>query len=182
MPMKITIVTGSNREQSTSTKLCRYIATVLQEKEINVTLFDLYEKPLPFFDPSNRVTNDPNVHALIHAVGGADAVILSTPDYHGSVSGVLKNALDFLGFDQFDSKAVLAVSSSGGAVGVSPLTHLQTIVRNLHGVNCPEWISIGGENRGFTPDGEPENEKVKERVNKVLAYFVNLALTLRKAG
>jgi NAD(P)H-dependent FMN reductase len=94
----------------------------------------------------------------------------------------LKNALDFLGFDQFDSKAVLAVSSSGGAVGVSPLTHLQTIVRNLHGVNCPEWISIGGENRGFTPDGEPENEKVKERVNKVLAYFVNLALTLRKAG
>ncbi|WP_409345717.1 NADPH-dependent FMN reductase [Paenibacillus sp. MBLB4367] len=180
--MKITIVAGSNRKQSTSTKLCRYIASVLRTKEIDVTLFDLYEKPLPFYDPSRNEETDPNVLALIAAVRVADAVVLSTPDYHGSVSGVMKNALDYLGFDEFDSKAVLAVSSSGGAVGVSPLTHLQTMVRNLHGINCPEWISIGGENRAFTPEGDPANEKVKERVNKVLGYFVKLALTLRKAG
>lgn len=180
--MKITIIAGSNRKQSSSTKLCRYIESVLQSRGVKATLFDLFERPLPFYDPARDEETDANVLALMEAAGGADAIVLSTPDYHGSISGVLKNALDYLGFDEFDSKAVLAVSSSGGAVGVSPLTHLQTIVRNLHGINCPEWISIGGENRAFTADGEPANEKVKERVHKVLTYFIKLAGTLRQSA
>ncbi|MDF2668189.1 MAG: NADPH-dependent oxidoreductase [Paenibacillus sp.] len=177
--MNIAILTGSNRLESTSTKLCRYLQKQLEEIGCTVSFIDLYKAPVPFFTPDNRNPNDHNLIAMKQTILLADAVVLSTPDYHGGVSGVLKNALDHLGFEHFDSKAVLSVSSSGGAVGVSPLQQLQVMVRNVHGINCPEWISIGAENRVFDEEGAPINIKIQERIGKTLHYFVKLAAQLR---
>lgn len=171
--MKITILAGSNRKQSTSTKLCRYIQTVLEGKECEVTLIDLNELPLPLYSPDVE-TSDANVLNMRTKLNQADGIILATPEYHGAPSGVLKNALDHVGFEQFDGKVVLSVSSTGGAVGVSSLQQLQTIVRNVHGINCPEWISIGGEQRAFTPEGEPADAKTKDRVQRTLNFFVTM--------
>ncbi|MCP1309440.1 NADPH-dependent FMN reductase [Paenibacillus tyrfis] len=177
--MKITIIAGSNRKDATSTQLCRYIARLLEEKQCQVTQFDLYEKPLPFYNGDLDQT-DANIVELRQRLLEADGIVLATPEYHGSMSGVLKNALDFTGFDHFDGKVTLSVSSAGGAVGVSSLQQLQTIVRNLHGINCPEWISIGGAQRSFTPEGEPEDAKTRERVLKTVGYFAQMASTFRK--
>lgn len=175
----ITIIAGSNRENATSTQLCKHIQNVLETMGCRVILLSLYELPLPFYRP--KVTSeDANVSILVKSLREADGIILATPDYHGAPSGILKNALDYVGFDEFDGKVVLSVSSAGGAVGVSSLQQLQTIVRNVHGVNCPEWISIGGEQRSFTPEGEPAHEKTKERVLRTLNYYVSMVKTFRK--
>lgn len=176
--MKISIITGSNRKHATSTKLARYIEKLLIAAGHDVLFFDLYIKPIPFFDPDSRMNQDENLMELKTIMRQAQAIILSTPDYHGSVSGVLKNALDHLGFDDFDSKAVLSISSAGGAVGVSSLTQLQAMVRNVHGINCPEWISIGSDQRSFNAQGEPEHLQIKERTHKVLKYFLSMAALL----
>jgi NAD(P)H-dependent FMN reductase len=173
--MRITLLAGSNRKNSTSTKLSRYIEKQLASLGHEVIFFDLYEKPLPFYSPDSNIDIDPHLVELKEVMLQAQAIILSTPDYHGSVSGVMKNALDHLDFDHFDSKVVLAVCSAGGAVGVSSLTQLQTIIRNVHGINCPEWISIGSGQHGFTEDGAPELLKVKERTHKTLHFFLALA-------
>jgi len=176
--MKIAIIAGSNRKESTSTKLCRYIRTIAEQHGHEVALIDLNATPLPLYSPDDDST-DSNVQLLKDATKSADAIVLSSPEYHGSVSGVLKNAIDYLGFEQFDGKAVLSVSSTGGAVGVSTLQQLQTIVRNVHGINCPEWISIGGDNRKFADNGEPESENIRARVHRTVDYFLKLAATLR---
>ncbi|WP_248924877.1 NADPH-dependent FMN reductase [Paenibacillus hamazuiensis] len=178
--MKIAMIAGSNRQNASSTKLCRYIGKLLQEQGCEVTLYDLYERPLPFYNPDLEY-EDANLKLLKSTVMAADAVVLATPEYHGTLSGVLKNALDFLGFDYFDGKVVLSVSSAGGAVAVSSLTHLQTVVRNVHGINCPEWISIGGEARRFSADGMPEDEKTRQRIDRVLGYFLQMSRTFRKS-
>ncbi|WP_127585137.1 NADPH-dependent FMN reductase [Paenibacillus koleovorans] len=177
--MHITILAGSNRKESTSTRLCEYIQRQMEAKGCTVELFDLYKKPLPFFNADNRNPDDANLQELKLTMLKTDAVVLSTPDYHGGMTGVLKNALDFLGFDHFDGKAVLSVSSSGGAVGVSPLQQLQVTVRNVHGINCPEWISIGAEFRQFDEEGAPANEKLKQRTLKTINYFIQMAAKLR---
>ncbi|RAP75539.1 NADPH-dependent FMN reductase [Paenibacillus montanisoli] len=176
--MRIAIIAGSNRAHSTSTMLSRYIGKVIESEGHEVTLFDLHVRPLPFYGSHEEA--DPQVAALKEAALHSDAIVLSTPEYHGSMSGVLKNALDFLGGDQFDSKAVLSVSSAGGAVGVSSLTQMQAIVRNMHGINCPEWISIGGASRQFDEDGTPSSADVKNRVHRTVPYFLKLAAKLRK--
>lgn len=57
---------------------------------------------------------------------------------------------------------------------MSSLTQLQTIIRNVHGINCPEWISDSGQH-GFTEEGTPEQARVKERTHTTLNYFISLA-------
>jgi azobenzene reductase len=173
--MKITLLAGSNRKNSTSTKLSRYIEQQLISKGHEATFFDLYEKPIPFYNPDISLNTDLHLIELKAIMLQSQAIILSTPDYHGSISGVLKNALDHLSFAHFDSKVVLSISSAGGVVGMSSLTQLQTIIRNVHGINCPEWISIGSGQHGFTEDGAPEQVKVKERVHTTLQYFLRVA-------
>lgn len=177
--MKITIVAGSNRKQATSTQLSQYLKTVLEAKDSQVTLIDLNASPLPFYSPDVE-HHDENLNAFKKSLKEADGIVLVTPEYHGAPSGVLKNALDHVGFEQFDGKVVLSVSSAGGAVGVSSLQQLQTIVRNVHGINCPEWISIGGEQRTFTAEGEPADAKTKERVQRTVIYFAQMVQSFRK--
>lgn len=173
MIMHIVCVAGSNRKEATSTKLVRYLAASMEERGHKASVIDLYELPLPHYSPDDAEIHV-NVMHLRESVLTADAIVLATPEYHGSLSGVLKNAMDYLCFDHFNNKVVLSVSSAGGAVGVHSLTHLQTIVRNVHGINCPEWISIGGDARQFTEGGRPVHDHIVERLHKTLDYFLKL--------
>lgn len=172
------IIAGSNRRASSSTKMARYVGERLKTSGHTVDLWDLYVNPLPFYDPDEEHQAE-SVNQLSNKVADSDAIVIATPEYHGSVSGVLKNALDYLDGDHFSGKMVLSISSAGGAVGVSSLQHLQVIVRNVHGVNCPEWISIGGDQKSFDESGEPLQLPVKARVDRVLNTFVKLAGLLR---
>ncbi|MBG9736369.1 NADPH-dependent FMN reductase [Paenibacillus alvei] len=172
--MRIVCIAGSNRKEATSAQLVRYVAASLQERGNEAKVIDLYELPLPLYCPDDAEEHE-NVKLLRESVREADAVVLATPEYHGSLSGVLKNAIDYLSFDYFNNKVVLSMSSAGGAVGVNSLTHLQTIIRNVHGINCPEWISIGGDARQFTEEGQPVQEQVIQRVQKTLDYFLKLS-------
>lgn len=177
--MRIAILAGSNRRESASTRMARYLQTRLRAIGHSTQLFDLRENPLPLYEPDSDEW-PASAAQLDRLMRESDAIVLTSPEYHGTISGVLKNALDYLGSEHFDGKAVLSVSAAGGAVGVSSLTHMQAIVRNLHGVNCPDWISVGGDQRRFGPDGEPADERMRLRVGKVLGNFVRLGELLQK--
>jgi NAD(P)H-dependent FMN reductase len=175
--MRIALVAGSNRKNATSTILLKYIETILTSQKISVSFIDLAKLPLPLFTPDNEDLHQ-NVLNLLHAIQKADGVIFATPEYHGSISGVLKNALDYISNEHISGKAVLSVSSAGGPLGISSLTHLQTIVRYVHGINCPEWISIGYGTNTFDEDGAPTDEGTKIRVQTVLNSFIELTKSL----
>lgn len=175
--MKITLIAGSNRENATSTTLLRYMESLLKAKQISVEFIDLAKLELPIFSPDNWDFH-PNSKHLVETVAESDSFILATPEYHGSISGTLKNALDYLNADVVAGKAVLSVSAAGGPLGISSLMHLQTIVRNLHGVNCPKWISIGNGSNSFDSDGVPSYVDIKNRVQDVVHSFVELTQKL----
>ncbi|GGD73816.1 NADPH-dependent FMN reductase [Paenibacillus nasutitermitis] len=177
--MKIVILAGSTRMGATSTRAASYAARLIEEQGHEVTMVDLHTHRLPLYCSDDEIQPD-EVLSLRQAVLEANAVVLSTPEYHGSISGALKNALDFLSSEQFDSKPVLSISSAGGAVGVNSLQHLQTIVRNVHGINCPEWISLGGVQREFDADGVPVTQGVQLRIHHAVHYFLELAAKLLK--
>ncbi|MCR2804376.1 NADPH-dependent FMN reductase [Paenibacillus soyae] len=178
--MKVTLIAGSNRANASSTNLLRYVESLLEAQQIAVHFIDLSELQLPLFSPDNWDFH-PNVKHVLEAIVDGDGLILATPEYHGSVSGALKNALDYITGNQVAGKPVLSVSSAGGPLGVSSLSHLQTIVRNLHGINCPEWISIGYGMNTIGPDGTPLDEGMKERVRNTVNSFVGLTLKLTAA-
>jgi NAD(P)H-dependent FMN reductase len=177
LKMKVTLIAGSNRTNASSTNLLRYIDSLLEAQNISVQFIDLSELQLPLFSPDNWDFH-PNVKQVLEAIADGDGLVLATPEYHGSISGALKNALDYITGSQVAGKAVLSVSSAGGPLGVSSLSHLQTIVRNLHGINCSQWISIGYGSNTLSPDGAPIDEEMRVRVRDAVGSFVDLTRKL----
>ncbi len=180
--MKIVIIAGSNRKSATSTRLAGYSQRLIGQKGHSATLFDLYRSPLPFYSPDEYHQEHADLHSLKRSLVEADGIVLVTPEYHGSISGVLKNALDHLGQEHFNNKVVLSVSSSGGAVGVSSLTQLQAMVRNLHGINSPEWLSIGGAQRKWfetEQDSYEIGQDIDDRIHRVIESFLTLTHLIR---
>jgi azobenzene reductase len=177
------MIAGSNREGATSTYLLLYIERLLKAQNISVSFVDLRELHLPLYSPDSQELH-PNAQRLLETVADADGLILATPEYHGSVSGMMKNALDYMNASHVSGKPALSVSSAGGPMGVSSLSHLQSIVRNLHGVNSPEWISIGYGHLSLDPDGHPLDEGIRDRVGSAVGKFVDLTrmLTARLAA
>jgi azobenzene reductase len=179
--MKITMIAGSNQRAATSTRLTEYIKHLAALEGHQVTLIDLYQTPLPFYSPDDANAGHEALEKLKVAMLEAEGIVLATPEYHSGISGVLKNALDHLGQDHFNNKVVLSVSSAGGAIAVSSLTQMQTIVRNLHGINCPDWLSIGGDQRKSFQAGvtyQDIHPDVEKRVRRVVGSFLDLAKQL----
>lgn len=179
--MKIVILTGSNKQEATITRLADYAGELMAQQGNQIRSIHLYQSPLPFYSDDADVRTNEAVRYVQQSFNEADAIVLATPEYHGSLIGSLKNALDHMGQEQFSGKAVLSISSSGGVVGVSSLIHLQSIVRNLHGINCSEWISISGPLRSRF-DGASEcyegAQEVEDRIQRVIHSFVRLAQLL----
>jgi NAD(P)H-dependent FMN reductase len=81
------------------------------------------------------------VGAFAERVRSADAIVLGTPLYHGSYSGVLKDALDLLASDGFDDKPVGLVSHGAGIRACTlPCEHMRAIVRAMGGVSTQSQI------------------------------------------
>ena len=98
---------------------------------------------LPIFDPRSQ---EPHAERdrLLEAVTNADGLIIASPGYHGSISGLVKNALDCLedlregGRPYLDGRAVgCIVTASGGQAGGSTLAALRAIVHALRGWPTP---------------------------------------------
>ena len=175
--MHIAMLAGSNRRNASSTGILRYIETILKAKNIQVSLIDLRVVRLPLYSPDSEAA-DPGVDLLIHSVRQADGLVIATPEYHGSVSGSLKNALDYLDNRDVAGKPALLVSSAGGRLGVSSLIHLQGIIRNLHGIVCPEWISIGDGQPLFDRDGVPPDTAIIRRIDHAVEQLIGLVTKL----
>jgi NAD(P)H-dependent FMN reductase len=118
------------------------------------------------------------VARLRSEVKQAEGIILGTPEYHGSLSGVLKNALDLMGFDEFEGKMIGLVGVSGGRMGAfDALNTLRNIGRALHAWVIPEQASVPEAWKVFTADGKIADPQVEERLKEVgrqVARFARL--------
>ena len=101
-------------------------------------LIDLRDYRLTFADgeDENPESVPEDVLRLRREVGSAHGILLGTPEYHGSLSGVLKNALDLMGFDEFEGKMIGLIGVSGGQSVLS----MPSIRCGTLGARCtPGW-------------------------------------------
>lgn len=152
----VLLICGSTSTASKTRVLLRALEATLIET-MDVAFWDLAAEPLPIADPSfhRQPMQTPNAAArkLITAVSRADAIALASPLYHGSYSGVLKNALDHLGWDAFRHKPIALLSHGANATRCAqPVEHLQSIVRTLYGTNLQTQICTSNGDFGNAGD------------------------------
>ena len=126
--MNILIINGSPRETGRTTQVTREL-----HKSYQSSFLDLSKLSLPIFTGEPHQYETEEVQELIKKIEKADGILLATPEYHGAMSGALKNAFDFLNSAYFAHKpvALLAVAG-GGKGGINALNNLRTVTRALY--------------------------------------------------
>jgi len=164
--VRIVAICGSLRPGSYTRMALQVALRGARETGTEATLIDLREYQLTFCDGKENESGYPKgVFRLRDEVKRAHGVILGTPEYHGGVSGVLKNALDLMGFEELEGKMIGLVGVSGGAFGsVHALSHLRTIGRALHAWVIPEQVAISEAWKAFDKEGNPTNLELEKRL------------------
>jgi NAD(P)H-dependent FMN reductase len=124
-------------------------------------VIDLREYDLPPLDPDREAQADSD--AVVRRVREADAVLLGTPMYHGSYSGVVKNAVDHCGFDEFEGKTVGLLAVAGGGFPVTALDHLRSVCRALNAWVLPHQVAVPNAASQFE-GGQIADDRLDDRV------------------
>jgi FMN reductase len=170
--VKIVGIGGSLRSDSYSQLALKLAASRVEASSAQVEILDLRQMKLPFCDGGDDYPDYPDVANLQNTVKQADGLILATPEYHGSVSGVLKNALDLMSFEHLDSKVVGLISVLGGQSNSNALNDLRVIMRWVHAWVIPEQIAIGQAWKAFSSDGKILDEKLSQRFDQFAQSLV----------
>ncbi len=177
--VKFVGIGGSLRANSYSQIALNIAATRVEALGAEVEILDLRQMNLPFCDGGEEYLGYPDVKKLQTAVKAADGLILATPEYHGSVSGVLKNALDLMSFDQLDGKVAGLISVLGGQANSNALNDLRVIMRWVHAWVIPEQIAIPQAWKAFSSEGKILDEKISQRFDELAQSLVDNTRKLR---
>jgi FMN reductase len=174
-PVHVVALCGSLRPESYTRRALEIAAAQMRADGATVDLVDLAELALPFCDGPNDSDDHPGKRALKERVGRAHGVLLGSPEYHNSYSGVLKNALDLLSSEDVKGKLFGLLGVSGGEAGaINTLGHLRYVVRGIGGWSLPVQISIPNAWKAFEGD-RLKDAKQEERLRAFAGELVRFA-------
>jgi FMN reductase len=181
--MTVTVVGigGSIRPNSQSERAMRIALDGAAEagaKVIEVCGPDLV---LPFYDPS-APDRPENARRLVDALSVADGVVLVSPGYHGTISGLVKNALDYVEDlrggprPYLDGRAVGCVAAAQGwQASVTTLNALRSIVHALRGWPTPLGAAVNSGEVVFDDDGGCSDRAVTDTLRTIGRQVVEFA-------
>jgi len=159
-------VAGSMRKDSHGTKILKIVLDIAASKyEALTNLLELRKANMSLYNPDLSIQSDINMQKVTDQVNWADAFVLVSPDYHGSMSGSMKNFLDYY-WEEFAGKTFSYVCSSHEK-GLTVMDQMRTTVRQCYGWSLPYGISVNGS-EDFNEKGEVINNLLNKRL-KMLA-------------
>ena len=138
-------------------------ASLSTQPDISVDVVDPSELDLP--PPGLEAASD-SASELQEVVHGATAVILATPEYHGSFSSVMKLIIENLGFPSvLAGKPVALLGVAGGSIGaIKSLEQLRGVCSHVGAIVLPGPVSIAHVRSVFNEDGECLDAGVEGRL------------------
>ena len=176
---RILVFGGSLRRESFNQKLAAIAAEGARQAGAEVTLIALRDFPLPMFDEDlETAAGKPEPAVKLKALFREHhGLIIASPEYNSSVSGALKNAIDWVSrTDQDDEPAlsalsgktaVLCAASPGALGGLRGLVHLRAILGNIGITVLPAQVAVSGAYQAFREDGTLTDEKLADRVRNL---------------
>jgi chromate reductase len=184
---KILAFAGSLRTDSFNKKLIKIAAKGAEDAGAAVTLIDLKDYPLPLYDQEieDKQGLPDNAKKIKELMWAHDGFLLSCPEYNSSISGVLKNVIDWASRNAskdevylscFIDKVITLMSASPGQLGgLRGLVHVRSIFGNINSLVLPKQKSISQANNAFADDGTLKDPKQQQEVldlGKTLSNFL----------
>ena len=180
-PLHVVCIGGTVRPGSSSEQALRIAARRVEELGATTRVFGGHElAQLPMYAPESG-GGGPVADELVEHLRRAHGVIIASPGYHGSISGLVKNALDYTEEMRGDDSAYLAdrsvglvVTAYGWQAAVTTLVALRSIVHALRGWVTPFGAAVNSTQCTFA-DGTCSDPRVAEQLGIVADEVVRFA-------
>jgi chromate reductase, NAD(P)H dehydrogenase (quinone) len=173
---KILVFAGSTRSGSFNKKLARLAAEAARSAGAEVTTLDLRDLALPLYDGDLEEAQGipEGGKRFKKLLREHDGFIIASPEYNSSVTGVLKNVIDWASREETDDEpplvafrgktALMLSASPGGLGGLRALVHLRSILGNIGVIVLPDQLAIGTAHEAFDQDGQLKDPKKAKQV------------------
>ncbi|HLC37011.1 MAG TPA: NAD(P)H-dependent oxidoreductase [archaeon] len=175
-PLNVIGVSGSNRPESMTKKLVSLILEEAKKLEAKTELIDLAEENFPLYDEDIELNKKQK--ELLESIEKADVLVLGSPEFHGTLTGRMKNFIDFFPYNKEPSKLCFFVSSAGSRHGgMQTINAFKTIASNLNYFSHPTSLTVGAKE---TAEGKITDEAVLKRINKIASEIIKWGKKFRK--
>lgn len=176
---------GSVDPDSQSERALRAVLGAVRERGATVQAFTGAQIDLPPYHYGVHLPD--GTRDYIEAVRRADGVVLASPAYHGTLSGLVKNAVDYLeelaqdGRPYLSGRAVAPVAvAKGWQAAVTTLGTLRQVVHALRGWPTPVGLAINGTVTRFEADGSTPDETARQLIGTVADQLIDFADRFRR--
>jgi FMN reductase len=181
----IVAVGGTLRPNSSTERAMRHVLAAAERAGARTKLISGPSLQLPLYQPDNAERSD-GARNLVAELALADGIILGSPGYHGSISGLIKNALDYaedLRGDErpyFSGRAVGCIATAGGWPGaVNTLGALRDIVHALRGWPTPLGAAINSAEMVFDEEGTCQVPRVAQMLDLIAGEVIGFARSIK---
>ena len=186
---KILAFAGSTRTDSFNKKLVKIAVTGAIEGGADVTVIDLRDFAMPLYDGDLEQQQGlpSNAKKLKDLMLSHQGLLISAPEYNSSISGVLKNTIDWVSRPSageeslacFKGKVAGIMSASpGGLGGLRGLVHVRAILENISVLVIPDQIAVSKAHEVFNADGTLKDKKQEDQVKRIGSSVAKLLLKL----
>lgn len=190
MTAKILAFAGSSRTDSFNKKLIAVAAAAARAAGGDVTLVELRDFPMPLYDGDLEAAQGLPEHAkrLKALMLSHDGLLLSCPEYNSSITGLLKNTIDWASrpapgetpLQCFEGKVAALLAASPGALGgLRGLVHVRSILGNIGVIVLPLQVAVARAHEAFGPDGKLKDAKQAASVERLAGHLVATVAKLR---
>lgn len=190
-PARILVIGGSTRPDSSSERAARAAARGAQAEGAEIRFILGRDLMLPIFDTESEEIAD-LAQSLVDSCRWADGLIIASPGYHGGISGMIKNALDYIehlrGHDRvyLDGMAVGCIAVAyGWQASVSTLQQLRQVAHAVRGWPTPMGASINALTTKLDQEGRSDDEQAVtqlETVGQQVAQFAHMRHAFIQSG
>jgi chromate reductase len=169
---RVVAVKGSVRPGNYTAMALAVVLDELTNRNIPVEVFDPATLDLP---PPGTSPGTPDTERLQQAVAAADGVVLATPEYHGSLSSVMKLVIENLGFPSLlAGKPVALLGVAAGEIGaIKSLEQLRSICSHVGAVVLPGPVSVARVRGVFDESGVIQDPRMEKRIRGVATSLVD---------
>lgn len=184
--IKILAIAGSLREHSLNKRVLKVAIEGARRAGAEVTFVDLRDLPMPIYNEDDHKKNgfDANALKFQDILNAHHGLLISSPEYNGSIPGGFKNAIDWASRQSdkyktnevFKGKCAAMITASPGSFGgIRCLAHLRGVL-SIMGVNVlPSEIAVTFAAGKFDGNGETmTDEKMKGLLEELGASMVDI--------
>lgn len=183
---KVLVLSGSLKAASVNQKLAVQAGKIALSLGAEVTTISLRDYNIPLFNEDIEQEEHAAVNDIRATFAAADALIIASPEYNGSLTPALKNVIDWVSRPNAANdyaprysrqKAALLSASPGGLGGLRGLTHLREVLTNLGTLVIPSQLAVPAAYDAFNENDELINAATKDRLQAIIDQLLKVTIS-----